>query len=221
LSRRSRLSSSGRSDSREGDTTESLSRSNKKKRRSEERLAKGPENSVSVRSFLYQFIEEQLFGPSRPATSASSHSRSRSLDRNREYRPIECEEDSSSDDEDEENGIGGSRKQSVVRRNKNDDPDGEVRRAEIEQNRLERQRRRAKERKLAVERFIKSMRLLQLNDRGEEEERRVGTEFLEGEEPYEDYTFHLYRKVGPDFEERRRFLEQKLSVSVIVFGVTD
>lgn len=54
---------------------------------------------------------------------------------------------------------------------------------------------------------MKSMRLLQLNKSSDsiDEEEEEETEFR-------DVTLHLYRQTVPDFEERKKFLEQKLIV---------
>ena len=65
------------------------------------------------------------------------------------------------------------------------------------------------ERVLETERFIKSMRLLQLNDRSGE----ISVTPVEGNQ-FEDYTFHLYRQMAPNFEERCKYLEKKLFYSV-------
>ena len=73
---------------------------------------------------------------------------------------------------------------------------------------MERQKRRVQERILQTERFIKSMRLLQMNDRSGE---------ISTEDPFEDYTFHLYRQMAPDFEVRCKSLEHKLFYSVSYF----
>ncbi|CAG7823578.1 unnamed protein product [Allacma fusca] len=81
----------------------------------------------------------------------------------------------------------------------------EKRRQDIEKNRSERQRRRMQERVLQTERFIKSMRLLQLNDRTGE----ISVSDVD-DNHFEDYTFHLYRKMASNFEDRCKFLEQKL-----------
>lgn len=79
---------------------------------------------------------------------------------------------------------------------------------DIEKDRLERQRRRMQERILQTERFIKSMRMLQMN----EQSRTVSPSDENG--AFEDYTFHLYRQMAPDFEDRCKSLERKLFYSV-------
>lgn len=117
-----------------------------------------------------------------------------------------------------------------------DPEEQERRRQEIERNRAERQRRRKQERALHTERFIWSMRLLQLNERGAlhqmegdaQEERRArrrheclevdgGSEEEEEEEDpqFSDYTYSLYRSTAPMFQERLKTIEQKLSVRKI------
>jgi len=79
---------------------------------------------------------------------------------------------------------------------------------------MERQRRRVQERMLQTERFIKSMRLLQMNDRSGE----ISTEDVI-DQRFDDYTFQLYLQTVPDFGDRCKRLENKLFYSVSVCWV--
>lgn len=67
---------------------------------------------------------------------------------------------------------------------------------------------------------MRSMRLLQINqgiDPDDDDEEPLDNEF-------KDVSLHLYRKTVPDFDERRKNLEQKLVVrvfsQVVWFSVT-
>lgn len=70
--------------------------------------------------------------------------------------------------------------------------------------------RKLQDRLFDVERFMKSMRLLQLTKSGSIEEDD------EGETEFNDVSLHLYRQTVPDFDERKKFLEQKLIVRAIL-----
>lgn len=64
------------------------------------------------------------------------------------------------------------------------------------------------ERIFDVERYIKTMKLLQLSQRSG----LINEDDNEENEAYHDYTFHLYRQTVPDFDDRCKNLEKKLAV---------
>ncbi|XP_063236489.1 F-actin-monooxygenase Mical isoform X2 [Bacillus rossius redtenbacheri] len=68
---------------------------------------------------------------------------------------------------------------------------------EIERNRAERAMRRRYLRHLANQQFLKSMQMLQTNDRRDPA-------------PFEDYSLFVYRQTAPAFEDRVRDMEQKI-----------
>lgn len=226
-SRRSRLSSSGR-ESREGDSEASARRH--KKRRSEDR---GSRSNVTTGSGGLGGI-----GASSNAAS-SNHSVSsylwNFLGKFNPYAAAAATPCSSK-----------QAMQSKPAPRKVDPEEAAQRRLDIEKNRTERQRRRKQERMVQTERFIKSMRLLHLNDRSaltkmsgntqkhakrtttenddeedvndeNEDDEDYTDEEEEGEENFKDFTFHLYRQTAPIFKERLQHLEQKLAVRKLAF----
>lgn len=69
---------------------------------------------------------------------------------------------------------------------------------DIVANRDDRMSRRKQQRKMQTEQFIKSMQMLQANE-------RLGEGI-----PFEDYSIYLYRQTAANFEDRVKELENKL-----------